>query len=199
MVWRTRLLKPSSDGPAGSRSPPAPVRSRSGTGQQQHRLWLHQPVFPVPIRRDAEQRPWPGLGRARLSLAAPTGGGLVGIGPGSTAEIYFVDFDDATQRVVAGQPDRGDTLVGLQDEPQGQQQGAAAIAAQCNATGSTSATPLYQAKGQPLANAPKVSCTLGANYRRDVLDDLLFDMNVNYAWRDKTFNAVGNPDTKHPA
>lgn len=35
--------------------------------------------------------------------------------------------------------------------------------------------------------------------QRAVLDDLLFDMNVNYAWRDKTFNAVGNPDTKHPA
>lgn len=80
-----------------------------------------------------------------------------------------------------------------------QQQGAAAIAAQCNAPGSTSTTPLYQAKGNPLANAPKVSYTLGANYQRDVLDDLLFDMNVNYAWRDKTYNAVGNPDTKHPA
>lgn len=80
-----------------------------------------------------------------------------------------------------------------------QQQGAAAIAAQCNAPGSTSATPLYQAKGNALANAPKVSYTLGANYQRDVLEGLLFDMNVNYAWRDKTYNAVGNPDTKHPA
>ncbi|MBJ7415586.1 MAG: TonB-dependent receptor [Niveispirillum sp.] len=80
-----------------------------------------------------------------------------------------------------------------------QQQGAAAIAAQCNAPGSTSATPLYQAKGNSLANAPKVSYTLGANYQRDVLEGLLFDMNVNYAWRDKTYNAVGNPDTKHPA
>lgn len=80
-----------------------------------------------------------------------------------------------------------------------QQQGAAAIAAQCNAPGSTSATPLYQAKGNPLANAPKVSYTLGANYQRDVLDGLLLDMNVNYAWRDKTYNAVGNPDTRHPA
>lgn len=80
-----------------------------------------------------------------------------------------------------------------------QQQGAAAIAAQCNAPGSTSANPLYQAKGDPLANAPKVSYTLGANYERDVFNGLLFDMNVNYAWRDKTYNAVGNPDTKHPA
>lgn len=80
-----------------------------------------------------------------------------------------------------------------------QQQGAAAIAAQGNVPGSTSANPLYQAKGNPLANAPKVSYTLVGNYQRDVLEGLLFDTNVNYAWRDKTYNAVGNPDTKHPA
>jgi iron complex outermembrane receptor protein len=43
--------------------------------------------------------------------------------------------------------------------------GAAAVAAQCNAPGSTTANPLYQAKGQPLAGAPKVTAVVGGQFR----------------------------------
>lgn len=80
-----------------------------------------------------------------------------------------------------------------------QQQGAAAIAAQCNAPGSTATNRLYQAKGDPLANAPKLTYNLGVVYEQDVFTNLVMDLSANYAWRSKTFNAVGNPDTKHPA
>ncbi len=110
------------------------------------RPWLRRPVFRVrsggTLNNDHGRR----LGRTRLSFAAPTGTGLVGIGPGRATEIHFVDFDDATQRVVGGhqqaqhmphppcrrlahsddfgQPHQGDALVRLQDEPQDQQPGA---------------------------------------------------------------------------
>ncbi len=73
--------------------------------------------------------------------------------------------------------------------------GAAAIAAKCNATGSTAANPLYQAKGQPLAGAPKVTAVIGASYEHEITNALSLDAAVNYSYRTKTQNSVGDANT----
>jgi iron complex outermembrane receptor protein len=73
--------------------------------------------------------------------------------------------------------------------------GTAAVAAHCNATGSTTANPLYQAKGQPLAGAPKVTAVLGANFEHAVTAGLTLDASANYSYRTKVQNSVGDPNT----
>jgi iron complex outermembrane receptor protein len=73
--------------------------------------------------------------------------------------------------------------------------GAAAVAAQCNAPGSTTANPLYQAKGQPLAGAPKVTAVIGANFEHSVSANLTLDASANYSYRTKTQNSVGDANT----
>jgi len=73
--------------------------------------------------------------------------------------------------------------------------GAAAVAAQCNAPGSTTANPLYQAKGQPLAGAPKVTAVIGASFEHPLSAALTLDASANYAYRTKTQNSVGDANT----
>ncbi len=73
--------------------------------------------------------------------------------------------------------------------------GTAAVAAKCNATGSTSANPLYQAAGQPLAGAPKVTAVLGASFERPITNALTLDASANYSYRTKTQNSVGDANT----
>ena len=73
--------------------------------------------------------------------------------------------------------------------------GAAAVAAQCSAPGSTTANRLYQAKGQPLAGAPKVTAVIGANFEHSVSSALTLDASVNYAYRTKVQNGVGDVNT----
>lgn len=73
--------------------------------------------------------------------------------------------------------------------------GAAAVAATCNAPGSTTANPLYQAKGQPLAGAPKVTTVVGGSFEHAISGALTMDASANYSYRSKTQNAVGNPNT----
>ncbi|MFD1612336.1 TonB-dependent receptor [Sphingomonas tabacisoli] len=70
--------------------------------------------------------------------------------------------------------------------------GAAAVAAQCNASGSTAATPLFQARGLPLAGAPKHSVTAGADFNQPIGDKLKLDASVNYYYRSRVFYDVGN-------
>ncbi|WP_076070023.1 TonB-dependent receptor [Sphingomonas montana] len=62
-------------------------------------------------------------------------------------------------------------------------QGAAAIAARCNATGSTAATPLFQARGEPLPGAPKHSVTLGADFNQPLTERLTLDASASYYYR----------------
>ncbi|MCC7411972.1 MAG: TonB-dependent receptor [Gammaproteobacteria bacterium] len=71
-------------------------------------------------------------------------------------------------------------------------QGVAAVAAQCNAPGSTPGTPLFQARGFPLTGAPKNSATLGADYRQPVGGSLLVDGAVNYYYRSGVYYDVAN-------
>ncbi|PXA90766.1 TonB-dependent receptor [Caulobacter sp. D4A] len=56
-------------------------------------------------------------------------------------------------------------------------------------------TYVYQAKGQTLAGAPKVTVVLGANYEHAITDALTFDAAANYSYRTKTQNSVGDPNT----
>ena len=70
--------------------------------------------------------------------------------------------------------------------------GAAAVAAQCNATGSTASTPLYQAAGNPLPGAPRYSATFGFDFKQPVSNDLQFDVAANYYYRSKVQYDVGN-------
>lgn len=71
--------------------------------------------------------------------------------------------------------------------------GAAAIAATCNAPGSVPATPLFQAKGEPLSGAPKHSATFGADFNHDINDALAFDASANFYYRSRVDYAVANP------
>ncbi len=73
--------------------------------------------------------------------------------------------------------------------------GAAAVAAQCNAPGSTTANPLYQAKGQTLAGAPKLTVVLGGAFEHSISSALTLDASANYSYRTKTQNAVGDANT----
>ncbi len=71
-------------------------------------------------------------------------------------------------------------------------------AARCNAPGSTAGTPLFQAEGEPLPGAPKITGVLGMNYDRSITDGLKFDFSANWASRSETQNSVANPDTIQP-
>jgi iron complex outermembrane recepter protein len=71
-------------------------------------------------------------------------------------------------------------------------QGAAAVAAQCNAPGSTASTALFQASGFPLTGAPKNSATLGADFRQPIGASLLLDAGVNYYYRSEVYYDVAN-------
>lgn len=71
-------------------------------------------------------------------------------------------------------------------------QGAAAVAAQCNAPGSTATTALFQAKGFPLTGAPKNSATLGLDFRQPVGNGLQIDAGANYYYRSGVYYDVAN-------
>ncbi len=71
-------------------------------------------------------------------------------------------------------------------------QGSAAVAAQCNAPGSTAGTALFQAKGFPLTGAPRNSATLGFDFRQPVTADLQIDAGVNYYYRSGVYYDVAN-------
>lgn len=59
----------------------------------------------------------------------------------------------------------------------------------------TNGTYVYQAKGQTLAGAPKVTAVIGASYEHAITDALTFDAAANYSYRTKTQNSVGDPNT----
>lgn len=71
-------------------------------------------------------------------------------------------------------------------------QGPAAVAAQCNAEGSTEDTALFQAAGLPLTGAPRDSATFGANFRQPLGASLQLDAGVTYYYRSEVFYDVGN-------
>lgn len=73
--------------------------------------------------------------------------------------------------------------------------GAAAVATQCNAPGSTAGTALYQAKGFPLTGAPRNSATLGLDFRQPISGSLQFDAGVNYYYRSGVYYDVANPQS----
>ncbi|MFT4251699.1 MAG: TonB-dependent receptor, partial [Caulobacter sp.] len=50
----------------------------------------------------------------------------------------------------------------------------------------TNGTYVYQAKGQTLAGAPKVTAVIGANFEHAITDALTFDASANYSYRTKT-------------
>lgn len=77
-------------------------------------------------------------------------------------------------------------------------QGATAIAATCNAPGSTPATPLFQAKGEPLSGAPKYSGTLGIDFKRGIGAGLELDASANYYYRSRVQYTVANPFSAQP-
>ncbi|MBJ6121627.1 TonB-dependent receptor [Sphingomonas mollis] len=76
--------------------------------------------------------------------------------------------------------------------------GAAAIAGRCSAPGSTTATPLFQARGEPLAGAPKHSVTAGANFDQPITDSISLDASATYYYRSKVFYDVGNSFSQQP-
>jgi iron complex outermembrane recepter protein len=71
-------------------------------------------------------------------------------------------------------------------------EGPAAVAAQCNAPGSTPATPLFQAEGYPLPGAPKHTATFGVDYRRPIGASLDLDASLNYYYRSEVQYDVAN-------
>lgn len=77
-------------------------------------------------------------------------------------------------------------------------QGAGAVAAQCNAPGSVSGTPLYQAAGKPLNGAPKFSATAGFDFYQPLTSDLQLDASANFYHRSRVFYDVGNPWSSQP-
>ena len=74
--------------------------------------------------------------------------------------------------------------------------GGAELAAVCNAPGSTSSTPLYQAAGQPLPGAPRYTANFGVSYQHPIASSLRFDGSVNAYYRSSTQNSVGDPGTR---
>jgi iron complex outermembrane recepter protein len=78
-------------------------------------------------------------------------------------------------------------------------QGAAAIAATCNAPGSVPAEPLYQAAGDDLPGSPRSTLTAGIDYLQSISDSLAFDTNVNFYYRDEVANSAGDTLTIHPS
>ncbi len=69
----------------------------------------------------------------------------------------------------------------------------------CNATGSTSSTPLYQAAGQVLPGAPLYTIVAGVNYDHPISDSLKLDMSGNISFRSKTQSSVGDINTVQKA
>ena len=70
--------------------------------------------------------------------------------------------------------------------------GAAAVAAQCNAPGSTAAQALYQARGNPLPGAPRDTVTAGVNFTQPLTDRFALDASATYYYRSAVFYDVGN-------
>lgn len=77
-------------------------------------------------------------------------------------------------------------------------QGAAAIAARCNAPGSTATTPLFQARGEPLSGAPKHSVTAGVDYNQPLDDTLTLDASGTYYYRSRVGYDPGEAFTNQP-
>jgi iron complex outermembrane receptor protein len=77
-------------------------------------------------------------------------------------------------------------------------QGAAAVAAQCNAPGSVPGTPLYQAAGNPLNGAPRFSATAGFDFYQPLTPNLQLDASANFYHRSRVFYDVGNPWSSQP-
>ncbi|MBB5697929.1 TonB-dependent receptor [Sphingomonas yantingensis] len=76
--------------------------------------------------------------------------------------------------------------------------GAAAVAAQCNAPGSTATTPLFQAKGLPLSGAPKHSVQAGANLDLPINDRLKLDASGTYYYRSEVTYDPGELYARQP-
>ncbi|WP_347304630.1 TonB-dependent receptor (plasmid) [Croceibacterium sp. TMG7-5b_MA50] len=76
--------------------------------------------------------------------------------------------------------------------------GAAAVAAQCNAPGSTATTPLFQAAGEPLSGAPRHSVTGGVDYRQPIGGSLALDASATYYYRSKVQYDPGEAFTRQP-
>jgi len=77
-------------------------------------------------------------------------------------------------------------------------QGAAAVAAQCNAPGSTAATPLFQAAGEPLSGAPKHSVSLGADFNQPLSATLALDASATYYYRSEVQYDAGELFARQP-
>ena len=69
--------------------------------------------------------------------------------------------------------------------------GDAAVAAQCNAPGSTASTALFQAKGFPLPGAPEQTGSVSADFRQPV-GRLQIDAAANYYYRSRVQYDVAN-------
>ncbi len=78
-------------------------------------------------------------------------------------------------------------------------QGAAAVAAQCNAPGSTATTLLFQAKGLPLSGAPKHSVQASANLDVPINDRLKLDASGTYYHRSEVTYDPGELTRVSPA
>jgi iron complex outermembrane receptor protein len=76
--------------------------------------------------------------------------------------------------------------------------GAAAVALQCNAPGSTATTPLFQARGLPLSGAPKHSVTAGVDFNQPLGDTLTLDASANYYYRSETTYDPGELYARQP-
>jgi iron complex outermembrane recepter protein len=77
-------------------------------------------------------------------------------------------------------------------------QGPSAVAASCNAPGSTADTPLYQAAGDTPPGAPKNTVTAGATFEVPISSSLVFDSALNYYYRDEVDNTAGDTLSIHP-
>lgn len=77
-------------------------------------------------------------------------------------------------------------------------QGAAVVAAQCNAPGSTAGTPLFQARGLPLSGAPKHSVTAGVDFNQPITDAISLDASANYYYRSETTYDPGELYARQP-
>lgn len=78
------------------------------------------------------------------------------------------------------------------------EQGAAAIALRCNAPGSTAATPLFQARGEPLSGAPKHTLTAGINFSQPISERLTLDASGTYYYRSKVQYDPGEAYARQP-
>lgn len=77
-------------------------------------------------------------------------------------------------------------------------EGAAAVAQRCSAPGSTATTPLFQARGEALAGAPKHSVTAGVNYNQPITEQLTFDAAATYYYRSAVSYDPGEAYARQP-